>query len=66
MGRKKAAAPPCADDPRTAVLGRFEGVPTSFFDVQVEGARYLGKVDCVHESIGDVRAALVPGLPELG
>jgi hypothetical protein len=47
MGKKSKQKVPtlAANDPRVPLLGRYLGVPTSFFDVMVEGARYLGKVD---------------------
>ena len=31
-------------DSRAAYLGRYAGVPTSFFGIEIEGARYLARV----------------------
>ena len=46
--RKKQTAARKAPDPRAALVGRHLGVPTSFFNVQVEGARYLARVKAPH------------------
>ena len=46
--RKKQTAARKAPDPRAALVGRYLGVPTSFFNVQVEGARYLARVKAPH------------------
>ena len=35
-------------DPRSELLGRFVGVPTDFFGVSTDGARYLGQVTIKH------------------
>ena len=46
----KAAGEAAAANPRTKLIGRWVGVPTSFFGVEVPGARYLGRVTLAHAS----------------
>ena len=43
-GRSAKKKPRAAADARTALVGRYLAVPTSFFNVEVEGARYLARV----------------------
>jgi hypothetical protein len=43
-----------AADPRLALVGRYLGVPTSFFNVEIEGARYLARVKAPHKDKKDM------------
>ena len=50
VARKTASVPGAkgAPDPRKELVGRWLGVPTSFFGVEIEGARYLARVKAPH------------------
>ena len=48
MKRKAKQRP--APDPRSGLVGRYLGVPCSFFNVNIEGARYLARVKSLHKS----------------
>ena len=48
-GKKKAAV-----DPRQAVVGRWLGVPTEFFNVATDGRRYLARVSEIHTTKKDM------------
>tara|TARA_B110001452_G_C15080143_1_gene376877 strand:- start:281 stop:508 length:228 start_codon:yes stop_codon:yes gene_type:complete len=48
--RKAGAGGSAAADPRPALVGRHLGVPTSFFGVEIEGARYLARVKAIHQT----------------
>lgn len=37
-----------------SVVGRYLGVPTSFFNVEIEGARYLARVKAPHKDRKDM------------
>ena len=48
--KKKAAGGSRSAKPGADIVGRFLGVPTNFFGVEIEGARYLAKVSSTHAS----------------
>ena len=52
--KNKTAAAPKASDERAKLVGRYLGVPTSFFNVEVEGARYLARVKAPHKDKNDM------------
>ena len=45
-----APAAAAAADRRNALLGRYCGVPTDFFDVSTDGGRFLATVTAKHSS----------------
>ena len=47
-GSTQASQAGAATGPRSALLGRWLGVPTSSFGVDIEGARYLAQVSQLH------------------
>ena len=47
-GSTQASHAGAATGPRPALLGRWLGVPTSFFGVDIEGTRYLAQVSQLH------------------
>ena len=53
-GTKAALRGSGAPDPRAALIGRWLGVPTSFFNVEIEGARYLARVKAAHKDKKDM------------
>ena len=56
MPRKRAngSGGSAAADPRAELVGRYLGVPTSFFNVEVDGARYLARVKAPHKEKKDM------------
>ena len=48
-GKQKAS-----NDPRQAVVGRWLGVPTEFFNVHTDGRRYLARVFQIHDKKSDM------------
>ena len=53
-GRAGAPGQRKAPDPRAELVGRYLGVPTSFFNVSVDGARYLARVKAPHKDKKDM------------
>ena len=53
-GASRGKAVTKAADPRAALIGRWLGVPTSFFNVEIEGARYLARVKAPHKDKKDM------------
>ena len=58
--KKQTAAPrkaPVSRPARAALVGRYLEVPTSFFNVVVEGARYLARFKAPHKDKKDMLVA---------